>query len=52
MLRFNEAKEIVHHNALDRVFIATDYFGASINRIPAWVTGMRSVQKALLNALL
>lgn len=46
------AKEIVHHNAVDRVFIATDYFDASINRISAWVTGMRSVQKALLNALL
>ena len=46
------AKEIVHHNATDRVFIATDYFDASINRISAWVTGMRSVQKALLNALL
>ena len=46
------AKEIVHHNAIDRVFIATDYFDASINRISAWVTGMRSVQKALLFALL
>ena len=46
------AKEIVFHNALDKVFIATDYFDASINRISAWVTGMRSVQKALLNALL
>ncbi len=46
------AKEIVAHNALDRVFIATDYFDASINRISAWVTGLRNVQKALLNALL
>ncbi len=46
------AKEIVFHDALDRVFIATDYFDASINRIAAWVTGLRSVQKALLNALL
>ena len=46
------AKEIVFHNALDRVFIATDYFDASINRISAWVTGVRNVQKALLNALL
>jgi len=46
------AKEIVRNNALDRVFIATDYFDASINRISAWVTGMRSVQKALLFALL
>ena len=46
------AKEIVAHDALDRVFIATDYFDASINRISAWVTGLRNVQKALLNALL
>ena len=46
------AKEIVRNDAIDRVFIATDYFDASINRISAWVTGMRSVQKALLFALL
>ena len=46
------AKEIVANNALDRVFIATDYFDASINRISAWVTGVRTVKKALLNALL
>ena len=46
------AKEIVAADALDRVFIATDYFDASINRISAWVTGMRNVQKALLYALL
>ena len=46
------AKEIVRNAALDRVFIATDYFDASINRISAWVTGVRNVQKALLFALL
>ncbi len=46
------AKEIVRCKALDRVFIATDYFDASINRISAWVTGVRSVRKALLYALL
>lgn len=45
-------KEIVSCNALYRVFIATDYFDASINRISAWVTGVRNVQEALLNALL
>ena len=45
-------KEIVRNDALDRVFIATDYFDASINRISAWITGIRSVQKALLFALL
>lgn len=46
------AKEIVRNDALDRVFIATDYFDASINRISAWVTGVRNVKKALLFALL
>ena len=46
------AKEIVAHDALDRVFIATDYFDASINRLSAWITGVRSVEKALLFALL
>ena len=45
-------KEIVRCDALGRVFLATDYFDASINRISAWVTGLRSVQKALLFALL
>ena len=45
-------KEIVRNDALDRVFIATDYFDASINRISAWVTGLRNVQKSLLFALL
>lgn len=45
-------KEVVRNNALDRVILATDYFDASINRIAAWVIGMRSVQKAILTALL
>lgn len=46
------AKEIVRCNGLDRVFIALDYFDASVNRISAWVTGFRNAQKALLFALL
>ena len=45
-------REIVRCNALDRVFLALDYFDASINRISAWVTGFRNVQKCLLYALL
>ena len=45
-------KEVVRCGALDRVFLATDYFDASINRVSALVTGVRSVQKALLYALL
>lgn len=46
------AKEIVRNDAIDRVFLALDYFDASINRISAWVVGMRNMQKALLFALL
>ncbi len=45
------AKEIIVNGA-DRVLIGLDYFDASINRIAAWVTGMRNMQKALLFALL
>ncbi len=45
------AKEIVRCNALDRVYMALDYFDASINRVAAWTVGFRSWQKALLNAL-
>lgn len=46
------AKEIVRNEAFDRVFLALDFFDASINRISAWVVGMRNMQKALLYALL
>ncbi len=48
----NDEREVVRADALDRVFLATDYFDASISRISAWVTGLHSVQKALLYALL
>ena len=46
------AKEIVRCDALDRVFIALDYFDASINRIAAWIIGSRNLRKALLSAML
>ena len=46
------AKEIVRNNAIDKVLIGLDYFDASINRLSAWVTGQRAMQKALLYALL
>jgi L-rhamnose isomerase len=45
------AREIVRCG-IDRVNIALDYFDASINRVAAWVTGYRNVQKALLYGLL
>ena len=46
------AKELVRNDALDRALIGLDFFDASINRIAAWATGTRSMQKALLYALL
>ena len=45
------AKEVVRCDGLDKVYMALDFFDASINRIAAWVTGFRSWQKALLYAL-
>ena len=44
-------KEIVRCDALERVYIALDYFDASINRVSAWAVGMRSFQKSLMMAL-
>ena len=46
------AAEIVRGSYLDRVHIGLDYFDASINRVAAWVIGMRNMMKALLLALL
>ena len=44
--------EIIRGNYVDRVFIAQDYFDASINRIACWIISMRNTRKALLKALL
>jgi L-rhamnose isomerase len=44
--------EIQRGNAWDRVTLATDYFDASINRIAAYVIGLRATRKAMLYALL
>lgn len=56
VVRFDdETKEIckeIVRCGMDRIFIALDYFDASINRVSAWVTGFRNLQKALLFALL
>ncbi len=46
------AREIVVNGYLSRVHIGLDYFDASINRVAAWVAGVRNMQKALLIALL
>ena len=46
------AGELVRDNLLARTHIGLDYFDASINRVAAWVIGMRSMQKALLKSFL
>lgn len=45
------AQEIVKMDPKNFI-IALDYFDASINRIAAWVLGMRNMQKELLKAML
>ena len=45
-------EEIVRGQWLPRTSIGLDYFDASINRVAAWVIGIRATQKALLLALL
>lgn len=46
------AQELVRSGKLDKVHIGLDYFDASINRVAAWVIGMRNMLKALLYAML
>ena len=45
-------EELVRLGKLQDTYIATDFFDASINRIVAWVTGLRNTRKAILAALL
>ena len=45
-------EELVRGDFLARTSIGLDYFDASINRVAAWVIGIRATQKALLLALL
>lgn len=44
--------EIARADAWTRVYLANDFFDASINRISAWVIGLRSTYKSILYALL
>lgn len=44
--------EIARGNAWDRVFVALDFFDASINRIAAYVIGARATRQAILLGLL
>lgn len=45
-------QELVRSGQMNRVNVGLDYFDASINRIGAYVVGIRSTQKAMLQALL
>ncbi len=45
-------REVVRCGGVDKTYIALDYFDASINRVAAWITGLRAARKALLNAML
>lgn len=46
------AQEIVRSGGMEKIHIGLDYFDASIHRLGAYVIGIRSTQKALLQALL
>ena len=48
----NLFSELVRADALDRAHIGLDYFDASINRIGAYIIGVRAAQKSLLQAFL
>jgi L-rhamnose isomerase len=45
-------QEIVRGGALDRVYVALDFFDASLNRVAAYVVGARATRQAILAALL
>lgn len=45
-------EELVRLDKLKDTYVATDFFDASINRIVAWVTGLRNTRKAMLAAAL
>ena len=45
-------EELVRLGKLKDTYIATDYFDASINRVIAWITGLRNTRKAMLAAVL
>jgi len=44
--------EIARGDAWDRIYVALDFFDASINRIGAYVTGTRATRQAILCGLL
>lgn len=45
-------REVTRADAWDRIFVALDFFDASINRVEAWVIGTRAALKSALFSLL
>lgn len=45
-------QELNRNDLFDKTFIALDFFDASINRVAAWVIGMRNTIKAMIFAML
>ncbi len=46
------AEEIVRGDVMDRVHVALDFFDASLNRVGAWIVGVRATLKGFLCAML
>jgi len=46
------AEQITRYDLEKRVYLATDFFDGSINRVGAWTIGGRSLLKCLLAAML
>ncbi len=46
------AEEVVRVREMNKIFLALDFFDASINRLAAWVIGARSTLKSFLYSLL
>ncbi len=46
------ARSLIRNNIIEKTSVGLDYFDASINRINAYVVGVRSTLKAFLRALL
>ena len=46
------AEEIVRGDVVDKVHVALDFFDASMNRVGAWIVGVRATLKSFLFALL
>lgn len=46
------AEEIARGDIVDKVHVALDFFDASLNRVGAWIVGVRATLKSFLMALL